>query len=125
MFRIVSDYGQTIMPSRDRYQNIEISHDDTLTRERLANIGIFIGPIDKRQCGKCLFNHSYLSQMSLNRLAVQCAIGEFGDGNFGHINLIDGRCGNMLGHAATMVEIFNPRICIKDKTVHTNLRFKG
>ena len=56
VFSVMSDNGQIIVASINGDENIEISNNQSFTGEGMADFGIVMNPITKRQYGEGLFN---------------------------------------------------------------------
>jgi hypothetical protein len=56
VFSVMSDNGQSVVASSNGNENIEISNNQSFTGEGMADFGIVMNPITKRQYGEGLFN---------------------------------------------------------------------
>ena len=87
----------------------------------MADFSVIPCPITKRKYDKCFSNLLRFLQMTSNCFAVQSSVGKFRNSHFRCENFIGRSSRNMFSHLTTVMEILNPRVCVKNETFHKQL----
>ena len=125
MLGVMGNYGQPKMTSSNSYKNIELANSQTLGCKSVTYFNVIVNPIFYNGKNlKVLLNDLRFSKMLLDILTMYGPISKFRNRDFRSKDFILGCLRNMCPHTTALVEKFNPRVRVNNKTFHSGLIIK-